>query len=330
MRSSAFATQPKKPGTEDFGKLLTPEATNAIRRGLEYLASRQNEDGSFGAGAYSRNVAVCGLCGMAFLSNGSSPGRGPFGRNINAVTEMILSRAEDSGFITYPGFVSRGPMYGHGFATMYLAEVYGMYRESAIRDKLARAVRLIIDSQNEEGGWRYEPRRADADISVTVCQVMALRAARNTGFFVPNETIDRAIEYITKSQNPNGGFVYQLAVGGESAFARTAAAVVAMHSAGIYDSDEVRRGLKFLMQFAPRPRSFGKERYYLYGHYYAAQAMWQARENWVDWYGGVRDAILPEQRPDGSWFESISPEYSTAMACLILQMPANYLPIFQR
>src|SRR5687767_9692943 len=60
---------------KDAGDLITPATQSAIDRGLEYLASRQHEDGSFGSGGYSRNVAVCGLSGMAFMSAGSTPGR---------------------------------------------------------------------------------------------------------------------------------------------------------------------------------------------------------------------------------------------------------------
>ena len=33
---------------------------------------------------------------------------------------------------------------------------------------------------------------------------------------------------------------------------------------------------------------------------------------------------------DGKWMDAICPEYGTAMACFILQMPNNYLPIIQR
>ena len=48
-----------------------------------------------------------------------------------------------------------------------------------LHEVLTRAVQLIIETQNAEGGWRYHPHRADADLSVTICQIMALRAARN-------------------------------------------------------------------------------------------------------------------------------------------------------
>lgn len=72
----------------------------------------------------------------------------------------------------------------------------------------------------------------DADLSVTVCQVMALRAAHNTGVFVPKATIDRAIEYVTRCQNDDGGFAYMANVDGESRFPRSAAALVAMYKPG--------------------------------------------------------------------------------------------------
>ena len=85
-------------------------------------------------------------------------------------------------------------------------------------------MKIIVNSQNKDGGWRYQPVRADADISVTVCEIMALRAARNAGLFVPNETIDRSIDYVKRSQNADGGFMYMIQ-GGESAFPRSAMTV---------------------------------------------------------------------------------------------------------
>ena len=68
-----------------------------------------------------------------------------------------------------------------GLRRCILSEVYGMSPRDDLREKLVRAIDLIVRTQNAEGGWRYQPRREDADISVTICQVMALRAARNAG-----------------------------------------------------------------------------------------------------------------------------------------------------
>ncbi len=310
--------------------LINTQTAQAIRGGLDFLASRQIEEGCFGGDGYPRNVAVVSLAGLAFMAHGSTPGRGPYGRQINLCVQYILNNGHDSGFIFAPGSTSHGPMYGHGFATLFLAEAYGMSPDSQVREKLAAAVRLIINSQNDEGGWRYQPERSEADISVTICQVMALRAARNAGLFVSNETIDRCTEYVKQCQNADGGFNYMLARG-DSQFPRTAAGVVALYSAGIYDCDEIRNGLDYLRDHAPRAGGRGGDSHFFYGQYYAVQAMWHAGgENWQRWYPAIREALLKRRKADGSWFDQICSEYGTAMACLILQMPNNYLPIFQR
>lgn len=316
---------------ESAPELMRPATEKAIRQGLDYLAARQGTDGSFRGDLYRRNVAVVSLAGLAFMANGSVPGRGRYGKEISRAVTYVLEHAQESGYIYAAGSTSHGPMYGHGFATLFLAEVYGTWPDSEVRDKLVKAVRLIVDTQNDEGGWRYQPERNEADISVTICQVMALRAARNAGVYVANETIDRCTDYVKQCQNSDGGFAYMLP-GGESAFARTAAGVVALYSAGIYEGDEIRRGLDYLAQHSPTAESMSIESNFFYGHYYAVQAMWHAGgDYWRNWYPAIRKTLLARRKEDGSWFaQQICPEYGTAMACLILQMPNNYLPIFQR
>jgi hypothetical protein len=310
-------------------ELIAP-ARPAIEKGLEFLASRQQEDGSFGTNGDGRNAAVCGLAGMAWLAAGSTPGRGPHGENLARVTDYLLETAGESGLVSAEGAVSRGPMYEHGFATLFLCEVYGMSPRDDLRDKLAQAVDLIVRTQNAEGGWRYQPRRADADISVTVCQVMALRAARNAGLAVPSETIERSIDYVKRCQNADGGFRYMTSPG-ESLFPRSAGAVVSLYSAGIYEGPEIERGLEYLDQFLPRAEQAGQNGYFFYGHYYAAQAMWQAGGvRWQRWYPAIRDVLIARQQPEGAWADSVGFAYGTAMACIILQTPDNSLPILQR
>ena len=319
----------KKPG-RTAKDLMTPVTDKAIVRGLAFLSSQQNDDGTFGSGGYRSNVAISGLAGMSFISSGSTPGRGPYGQQINRSVQYILERTDDNGFIHAHDDGTRGPMYGHGFATLFLAEVYGMSTDPLVRQNLSNAVNLIINTQNAEGGWRYLPVRGDADISVTVCQVMALRAARNAGIFVPGDAIDGCIDYVKRSQNPDGGFMYRIR-GGPSAFPRSAAGIVALYSAGVYQGDEIEKGLRYLMQHIPNGDRIRRESHYFYGHYYAVQAMWQAGgEYWTNWYPAVRDELIERQDNDGSWVMTISPEYGTAMATLILQLPNNQLPIFQR
>jgi hypothetical protein len=192
------------------------------------------------------------------------------------------------------------------------------------------AVPVIVGSQNREGGWRYQPQRRDADISVTICQIMALRAARNAGLYVPNETVERCIDYVKRSQNPDGGFTYMLS-GGLSAFPRSAAGVVALYSAGIYEGEEIRRGLNYLEDHLDHPGTFRGNNHFFYGQYYAAQAFWHAGgQAWTKYYKMICEHLIQEQSPQGFWADFICPEYGTAMACIVLLLPNNYLPIFQK
>ena len=328
----SLRAEPKIPRTvETSGKrFLTDDSLKKIDNGLRWLATRQNEDGAFGVGrGYGRNVAVVALAGMAFLSNGSTPNRGPYGANVKRCTDYLLKACRPSGYINVPEGQSHGPMYGHGFATLFLAEVYGMTHKDDVRDKLVKAVGLIISSQNKEGGWRYENRPDQADVSVTVCQMMALRAARNCGIFVPKNTVDDCIEYVKRCQNNDGGFRYQLVRRSSSQFARSAAGLVALYSAGVYDGDELNKGAQYLTRHMPR--GFPDPHFY-YGHYYAVQAMYQAGgKHWNQWFPAIRNQLLLDQVPDGSWSDlTFSSEYATAMACVILQIPNNHLPIFKR
>ena len=308
---------------------ITPGAARAIGRGLTWLASVQAKDGSYGSSSnYGRHVGITGLAGMAFMCDGSVPGRGPYGENAERCVTFILSCSSESGLLAAE--TSHGPMYGHGFATLFLAEVHGMTRHPEIDEALHKAVRLIINTQNDQGGWRYQPVRHDADISVTICQVMALRAARNVGVFVPKSTIDAAIEYVQQSQNEDGGFRYMLS-SGSSAFARSAAGVAALQYAGIYKGAEIDRGLDYLDQFLPGVRSDRNLGHYFYGHYYAAQAMFlSGSDRWSRWYPAIREELIASQQEEGYWRGQAGNEYGTAMALIILQMPNRLLPIFQR
>jgi len=311
-------------------RMMNAETQRSIDRGLRWLAARQNSDGAFGVGrGYGRNVGVVALGGMAFLASGSTPGRGPYGVEVTRTADFILKASLPSGFINNTEGQSHGPMYGHGFATLFLAEVYGMCRRRDLREKLERAVRMIVACQNNEGGWRYENVPKEADISVTVCQIMALRAARNGGIFVPKDTVDRCIEYVRGCQNRDGGFKYLLKRSSSSQFARSAAGVVALYSAGVYDDPAITKGLQYLK--TRLPRGFF-EPHYWYGQYYAVQAMYQAGgDYWETWYSAIRDQLTRDQLPDGSWPDmTFSSEYATAMALVILQLPNNHLPILKR
>jgi hypothetical protein len=309
---------------------MTRELPEAVERGFQYLRAQQNSDGSFGRGRYGKHVGITALCGLAFMSDGHLPGRGAYAKEVAGALEFVLAYAGETGLLAAE--TSHGPMYGHGFATLFLGEIYGMNPDDKrVRDVLVKAVDLIVGTQNDEGGWRYNPVPYDADISVTICQIMALRSARNAGIKVPKKTIDGAVDYVRRCQNADGGFKYMLQAGG-SAWPRTAAGVSSLFYAGIYEDDSITRGLDYLMATALPGRRAASQAHYYYGHYYAVQAMYLAGgDYWDAWWPAIRDELLAKQSASGGWLDHhAGGAYATAMSLIILQMPKRYLPIFQK
>lgn len=342
---------PAKPEPPEKGT-MTPAVDKAIARGLAYLEAQQHPNGSFGTYRYQGNVAVTSLAALAMMAGGHLPGRGPKGKVVNKALSFVLDQEEKqggrpTGYLYNPRMTpsAHGPMYGQGFGTLFLAELHGMVEDDRLRTRtaatLGRAVELILKSQNSEGGWRYHaynhPSPRDADISVTVCQIMALRSARNAGFAVPKSKVDECIRYVKRCQDRQFGWFHYTAQGDgdrHQAFARTAAGVAALQSAGIYEGEEIRLGLKFLRDnHLPTGGHHPSRRdiHYFYGHYYAGQAMWTAGgEFWSTWWEAIRDELVRIQQQNGFWPDLICSHYATAMACLILQIPNNYLPILQK
>ncbi|QDT56826.1 hypothetical protein Pan44_48860 [Caulifigura coniformis] len=336
--SSGLLAQAPERSNERAGlELITPEAKTAIQRALATLSRRQITQGefkgAFGSGGYAGGVAVCGLAGMAFLASGSAPGRGPYGKAIERCIDYLVRNTDSNGYISAQATGGQDRMYGHGFATLFLAEAYGMSVHSDVNDKLGSklksAVKLIISTQNDQGGWRYQPVKSDADLSITICQIMALRAARDAGLHVPNETRARCIDYVKKSHGADGSFAYTLGSGSRGgSFALAAAGIVALNSAGIYDGKEVESALGYVWRQKPGGTINGG--YYFYSHYYAAQAMWHAGGTyWSGWYPAIRDVLVRNQSGSGTWNDpGVGEEFGTAMGLIILQLPYNYVPVF--
>lgn len=324
---AAPTTAQTKPGPVESdndspltGREITPELERSVASGLEFLASRQQADGSFGISG------ITALSGIAFMAGGNLPGRGKYGDVVQRAVDNILASAQESGLLSADD--AYGVMYSHGFATLFLAEVYGMTADESVKEKLQRAVALIHRAQNPDGGWRYTPMPIDADVSVTICQVMALRAARDAGIKVERNVIEKAISYVKRCQNQDGGFDYMLTSEG-SAFPRSAAGVATLFYAGVYQGREIENGLKYVDQFRPGGNIQDNAHYY-YGQYYAVQTMFLAGGKWWEnWFPAIREELISKQnRATGSWTGDVTDEYATAMSLIILQMPNRYLPVF--
>ncbi|MDD4869259.1 MAG: terpene cyclase/mutase family protein [Kiritimatiellae bacterium] len=341
------------PGAEEKAKRELTPVEKSIARGIAYLLSQQNDEGAIGAKEDKRSNAnaFTGLSLMAMIAVGHQPkDETPEGRALAKALDFILKndRMDETG---YYGKADGSRMYGHGIVTLMLSEMVGMgvdaRQDSLIRERCQKAVDLIVRAQNIDkhdqrfkGGWRYQPDAHDADLSVTVWQVMALRAAKNAGLVVPKETIDSAIRYIKASYhsnrdqdgrplNLNSAFAYQ--PGGGPSYSTASMGLLALQICGEYDAPELKGTVAWLREQKVKT----SHRFFYYGTYYYTQGMYQrGGELGKEALKEVENVFLAEQKEDGSWQghsgEGMSKTYSTALAILSLSVNCHFMPIYQR
>ncbi len=323
-------------GEDLLPKHITPESVSAVKKGLDYLAKVQASDGSWHglADGDTYPVAMAGLAGMAFLSNGSTSTRGAYADQVRKTTSYIVSRAQSTGLIA-EGEEQGHPMYGHGFALLFLSSAYGMETRPEVRKKMEsvikKGIQLTATGQSNLGGWTYYPGGGDEG-SVTVTQMQGLRAAHNAGFTIPKGTIENAIRYLEQCKTPEGGIRYSFHSGGDTRLPITAAAICCLYSAGEYESPLAESCMKFVMQQFKSTQNEFNSGHYFYLHLYASLAFYQAGdEYWDAYFPKARENLLKQQQPGGNWNgDGVGTVFGTALACILLQIPFKYLPIYQR
>ncbi|MCR9244413.1 MAG: terpene cyclase/mutase family protein [bacterium] len=315
---------------------VTPETVTAIERGLTWLEQNQAGDGAFrNAGLDGGNpVAMTALAGMAFVAAGSTPTRGRHWRQVRDAVDWLLQQVDpENGLIHAAG--DPVPMFGHGFATLLLASVYGMEedvrKQRQLKRVLDRAVGLTASAQSTAGGWIYRPDHNDDEGSVTITQMQALRACRMAGIVVDRRMVDRAVDYVKRCQNADGGIRYKLGSPGGSRPAITAAGVAVFYNAGIYDDVEFVAAAHRYCTRMLKVRTDTTGHHY-YAHLYWSQALYQrGGSDWLDYYPSIASWLQEQQRPDGSWDgDRVGKVYGTAVALTILQLPYALVPIYQR
>ena len=319
-----------------FGDKVPTEVEVIYQRGLEYLARSQTDYGSWASGGRgSGEHGISGMSVMAFMASGEDPNFGRYSSNIRrAIRSMILGQDPRTGYLG-------NSMYHHGFAMLGLAEAYGAVDDSLLWDgsepaenrrtigeALDLAVRRAVTSQkrNNWGAWRYSPESTDADTSVAGAVTMGLLAARNAGIEVPDECLDKALNYF-KSHTADGGTVaYSGGVGGGSENMTCIAALV-------YAVGRKRDWPQFKATVGNLSRNLqGNARSYeFYNRYYKAQALFQGNfQAWSRWNQATIRVLKAKQAADGSFDASHGKAYATAMSMLALALNYRFLPIYER
>lgn len=325
----------------DFDEII-PEQERAVERGLDFLARSQNDkNGSWGASGQEsgHQVATTALAGLAMLAHGDTPTQGKYAANVRKAVDFLLSQADPSGLIRYRGPGGHSAMHEHGYALLFLGQVYGTYPSpqvnERIRNALRKGVQLTCRSQSKLGGWYYTPNSDQHEGSVTVTQIEGLRSARNAGIDVPKKTIEKAINFMKISQNPDGSIMYMPGMAGRGSIALTAAGVAVMYNAGEFNKETteiLRKSLGLLKTSLKKGGAAGLHTgHYSYTHLYMVQAAFLAGpEYWNLYFPQIRKHLIETQNQNGSWQGNIGPAFDTAVACFILQIPYRYLPIMQK
>lgn len=295
------------------------EVERVYVKGLQYLSRNQTPEGNWKDLPYGSEPAVVGLSVLSFLAHGDDANLGPYSQPIRRGLDFILKQQNPK-----TGYIGK-TMYNHGFATLALAESYGMVDDARLGPALQKAVQLILTSQanNPLGAWRYSPESNDADTTVSGAQMVALFAARNAGLAVPEEAIEKGLKFFAKNQTPEGGFGYSSPSGPNAA--RTAIGCLMMALAKEKSSKSFQTAFEYLKK-TPPDQNYGQ--YYLY---YASQAFFQASpEAWQTWNRKNIANLKTTQNAEGNWEGQFGTTFATSASLLSLALNYRFLPIYER
>lgn len=319
----------------------SPASEEAVDRGLAWLARHQAADGSWrfdlsgcrcdggcrDAGSVTSTTAATGVALLPFLGAGHTHVEGTHRETVSRGLYYLMSRMR---ITPRGGDLGEGTMYGHGIATMALAEALGMTRDEAFVPYVRDAVRFIETAQDlHGGGWRYLPGQP-GDTTVTAWQLAALRSAALAGVPVPSPTMEGVGRFLDRVQVRQGE-----AYGYQSPHARPCTSAVGL-LCRLYmrwpNEAAIDRGLGALAKAGPAPDD-------VYLNFYLAQALMQRDHPlWKRWNARNRDQLVARQarhgHEEGSWFFTDHETASggrlahTALAVLTLEVYYRLLPIY--
>lgn len=313
----------------------------AVERGLAWLARHQATDGSWrfdlsgcrcdggcrDPGTVSSTTAATGIALLPFLGAGHTHLDGDHRETVIRGVYYLMSRMQPT---PRGGDLSEGTMYGHGVATLALAEALAMTADPALERYVGDAVRFIETSQDlHGGGWRYLPGQP-GDATVTAWQLAALRSAGMAGIVIPSPTLDGVVRFLDRVQVRRGE-----AYGYQSPQARPCTSAIGL-LCRLYtawpDEATIDRGLTALAKGGPAPDA-------IYLNFYLAQALLHRDHPlWPKWNARNRDQLVARQasrgHESGSWFladHDTAPGgrlAHTALAVLTLEVYYRLLPIY--
>lgn len=349
-----------------YGGDLSSEA--AVNKALEYLAKRQNPDGSWG-GKDSRktgdNIALTALALLAFLSHGEGFESASYGKNVVKGAECL------SKFAAIPNIELAGKGFGHAILTYALAEAYAATGSLSLKNALEPRLKSIVGRQNKFGSFNVnydntpqdvpidaDPAKTETVLGEPACDLplLAWHVQAMTSAKTANVTVngmDRALELATESlvkihQADSGGFTQGINMKRFPANDRmTPVGLLCLQFLNAGASNVARRAEAVMNEKhgkAVLPKWQGGAEHPLYRWYYQTQAIFKSSKGvgkeWSGWNENMKTEFTKNQAADGSWLppkgdsnfklkDKVDLElYATSLSALTLQVYYRYLPSY--
>jgi len=343
-----YAGKPQKPPA------TAEEVQQALIRALDWLASKQQKDGSWSG----YETAFTGLSLMALI--GAKCVQKDYSASVKAAVDYLKSQykpsskypdgSKDAAY--YGGQLGTDAMYEHAIATLGLIEALVDLNDASLEPIAQDAINLIIRSQNTEhkpetlggpikpddryyGGWRYNPNSTSSDLSVSGWQILALKAAVNARFSVPDYVFPLAAGFVRSLQGKeDGSFRYETAGDSGDSCARAGMGALSLQLCGYPQDPAIPPALHFMQDYAPRWNVEAKgDGYAFYYWYYGTRAMFlSGGDDWRIWKDWMCRFLVDHQNQDGSWDGTSSEEkldiYRVALGALMLEFCCGHVPIY--
>ncbi|GMV79072.1 MAG: hypothetical protein AMXMBFR7_02560 [Planctomycetota bacterium] len=336
---------------------------SAVDAALAWLARNQEPGGQWdaakhGASFHGSTTGVSALALLAFLGAGHTEKVGKYKDNVKRGIEWLRSVQNDKGLVCMAG---DRPSYSHPIAGLALAEAAAMGRVAETRDAAQKAVNYSEEIQYGEGSerlaWRYSPKEALGDTSVTGWYVMQLKSAKIAGLNVDPAAFQGVMAYLdtvmlplADAQNGYGGNRYGYRKDAPAApngvrvkddACNTAIGCLGRLFLGV-PANDIQGGVEhFLTTPGGGVPDWNKPHFYYW--YYATLTCFQSGgDQWKRWNEAMKPTLLNNQckggADDGSWpivgpwvqSEGGGRVMSTALGAMCLEVYYRYLPIYKK
>lgn len=324
----------------------------AVNAALAWLAAAQEPDGRWSAARHGAGVersvlghnregaganadtAVTGLAVLAFLGAGHSHLEGRWRQHVQHGLEFLLRSQRGDGSLAGDARLFAS-MYCHGMAGLALGEAYAVTGDHRLKPFVERAAAYSLNSQDRRsGGWRYQPGDS-GDMSQFGWQVMSLISAHNAGVSIPAESRSMMLRFLQSCASGRRGGLCSYRPGEGASRTMTAEGLSCSAFLRTSGNEPARReAFEYLAEELPDD---GQADFYYW--YYGTLALSQWKNDlWPRWNEALKRQLLSRQtlhgdlagswRADSRWGGYGGRVYSTALACLCLEVYYRYLPVY--